>query len=224
MHIILFDIDGTLINTGGAGIASLWQAFLSEFDVQKPDREFDFRGWTDRGIVSELFKAHDIENSPQNWQRFLQGYLQHLPTNLVKRQGIALSGVFSLLEKLQSRPNVLLGLLTGNVQQGAQIKLTHYELASYFEFGGYGDCHHDRNDVAKESLQAARVHLSQDVKITSTWVIGDTPQDIRCARAIEAQAVAVATGSYSSQELSNAKPDLLFEDLVEVELLLDLLI
>jgi phosphoglycolate phosphatase-like HAD superfamily hydrolase len=222
MLVLLFDIDGTLINTGGAGGAALRKAFCSEFAIDDP-AEVPFAGRTDRGISSNLFREHDIEDSEENWYRLRVGYLERLPFQLSARDGRVLSGVGELLERLQTRAQLAIGLLTGNTAEGARIKLSHYGLYEHFAFGGYGDDHHDRDQVAHEALAEASRHLDDDSGSLRAWVIGDTPLDVRCARAIGASVLAVATGVHSAGELAEAEPDVLLEDLADTQRVLDVL-
>lgn len=212
MHVCLFDIDGTLINTGGAGTAALRAAMGSAFNVPEP-AEVPVHGRTDRGITSDLFSAHAIDNSPDNWQRFRAAYLEHLPGLLVERNGMVLPGISVLLQALSKRDDVLVGLLTGNTRAGARIKLEHYGLSHFFEFGGFGDLHFVRDDVAREALGEVQARLNGAANPNRIWVIGDTPLDVRCARSIGARCVAVATGGHTVEELAAEKPDVVAADL-----------
>jgi phosphoglycolate phosphatase-like HAD superfamily hydrolase len=115
---------------------------------------------------------------------------------------------------------VAVGLLTGNIRAGARVKLGHFGLFDYFAFGGFGDIHHDRDEVAREALAETHRHLGRTVPGERIWVVGDTPLDIRCARAIGARAVAVVTGWHPREELAACSPDLLLNDLSEAKALL----
>lgn len=224
MIVILFDIDGTLVNTGGAGSASLLGAFSAKFDVPRPTK-VPFSGRTDRGIANDMFRAHGIEDSEENWQELRNEYLRRLPGQLSSLPGVVLPGVLELLNHLASCEDVALGLLTGNVRDGARIKLGHFALFDYFAFGGFGDAHRDRDEVARDALAAAEKHLAEKFfaagdptvrpRREQVWVIGDTPLDIRCARAIGAKVVAVATGTHPRAELHAQRPDLLLDDLAD---------
>ena len=211
MYVLLFDVDGTLVNTGRAGGAALMSAFSAVFDVDDPV-SVPFSGRTDRGISGALFRHHGVENTTENWHRLREEYLRRLPTLLRERDGRVLPGISQFLGRIAERDDITVGLLTGNSQAGARIKLEYYELAHHFSFGGYGDTHPSRDDVAGASLEAAREYLQSDVSPESTWVIGDTPMDVQCARAIGAHAVAVATGGDPYDDLAQAGPDLLLED------------
>lgn len=221
MHALLFDIDGTLLRSGGAGQAAMERALETVFGVTAPTEGFQAAGRTDFAITTDLLDFHGLENSEENRERFIDGYLRHLPETLSAREGLILPGVQELLEALAKRPTVHLGLLTGNLHKGAAVKLTHYEMLSPFRFGGFGDEHHSRDDVARSAVTAAESALGR--KPDSIWVIGDTPADIQCGRAIGATVVAVATGIFSAEVLSEAEPDYLFEDFSDVEVVLSVL-
>jgi phosphoglycolate phosphatase len=212
MFVLLFDIDGTLIQSGGAGIAALNLACTQVFGKTET-KPIPVHGCTDRGIISNLFAAHEIENTPDNWQRFQDTYLEILPTTLSERSGRVLPGVVELLDELQQRNDVALGLLTGNTQRGAEIKLDHYGLNSYFDFGGFGEEHAHRDDVARLAFDNACKHLDTDVNRSQVWVLGDTPADIQCGRAINANVVALLTGGVDREVLAQGNPDLLLDDL-----------
>lgn len=217
MHVCLFDIDGTLIQTGGAGKAALFEALRTGFGIPQPTDQVAIHGRTDRGITRDLFLHHGIADRAEHWERFRDEYLRHLPDQMSRREGAVLPGIAALLDRLHARDDVVLGLLTGNTRAGANLKLKHFELERYFDFGGFGDEHLDRIDVAREALAAAHGRLSGPVDINRVWVIGDTPGDVRCGRAIGAKVVAVATGDSSHDELQATKPDHLARDFSDVE-------
>lgn len=221
MHTCLFDIDGTLLSSGGAGKHAMYAAIAAEFGVSDLDDGIPFAGRTDRAIAHDLFLRHGLEDTESNWQRFVRAYLGHLPRSLVSRPGRVLPGVASLLEQLRSRGDIAIGLLTGNLRDGATSKLRHYQIDRYFAFGGFGDLHFDRNDVAREALAAAIQHLPDPVELQRIWVIGDTPLDVRCARSIGVKILAVCTGFHSRTDLIAEQPDILLDDLSDASALLD---
>ncbi len=214
MHILLFDIDGTLVSSGGAGKAAIESALTDDFGVTMRGH-VSYSGRTDRAIGRDLFHMHDLEDNADNWQRLLSGYLRRLPLMLSSHRGAILPGISALLEHLSSRHEAVLGLLTGNVREGARLKLGHFGLFHHFAFGGFGDLHHDRDEVAREALAEAVRHRNGKVSLERVWVIGDTPLDVRCARAIGACVAAVATGWHPLDELDAARPDLLLSDLAD---------
>ena len=211
MHVCLFDIDGTLIASGGAGKAALEAALTEEFGITRIIDKLQLSGRTDRAIIVDLFRLHVIEDNPENHRRLRDAYLRHLPGFL--QAGRVLPGIADLLAHLAGRADVAVGLLTGNIRAGARAKLGYFGLHNYFAFGGYGDHHLDRDDVAREALGEVRRQFNGSVNPERIWVIGDTPLDVRCARAIGARAVAVATGWHRAEELAEHAPDLLLTDL-----------
>lgn len=211
MHVLLFDIDGTLLSTGGAGQSAMEAVFRREFLPTLPAVDIPTAGRTDRAICTDLFQHFGLNPSFANWDRFHKSYCQELPNSLRQRTGLVLPGVKELLAAIAGREDVLIGLLTGNFREGARIKLEHHELHHHFRCGGYGDHHHDRDDVAREAWRAVR-EIHPDAEIERTWVLGDTPSDIRCARAIGAKVLAVATGMFRVEELAAHNPDVLRPD------------
>jgi phosphoglycolate phosphatase len=216
MHVCLWDIDGTLLHSSGAGRLAMDAALADVFGVHVPIEQGSISGRTDRSIASDQFRLHGIDDTPENWRRFIDAYLERLPGSLERNGGHVLPGIAPLLDQMtQMRGEAAIGLLTGNVPRGARIKLGHFGIARYFGFGGYGDRHQTRDEVAHEALAVARNKLGAIVRPERVWVIGDTPWDVRCARAIGGQAVAVATGFYSVDELAAEKPDLLLADFTD---------
>ncbi len=216
MHVLLFDIDGTLLRSGGAGQSAMEAALRREFFPELPAVDIPTAGRTDKAICSDLFREFGLDPASDHWGRFHAAYCRELPTHLQNRTGMILPGVLELLDHVTRRDDVLVGLLTGNFREGARLKLSHFDLHHHFRCGGYGDHHLDRDDVAREAWRAVR-EIHPQAAIESTWVIGDTPSDIRCARAIGAKVLAVATGIFSVEELAPHAPTLLLQDLSQPE-------
>ena len=223
MNILFFDIDGTLVNTGGAGKDAMVMAVLRQSGRDDVPADLLVAGRSDRGIAKELFERNGLDDTQENWDEFVDHYVRRLSENLPRRNGRVLSGVRTLIESLHRGDDNVLGLITGNLQASAQLKLKYFGLWEYFRFGGYGDHHVDRNNIARDAMAAARVHLDGTYDPSRVWVVGDTPKDVQCARAIGAHAIAVATGVYSVEELSPFEPDLLLEDLSDMRPLLEML-
>lgn len=215
--LFLFDIDGTLLSTARAGEHALRLGFKERFGVEDDLSSISFAGSTDSAIARQMFAAHGIPDTPENIADLLDGYVHHLARELPRRQGRVLPGIVALLEALHSREDCVLGLLTGNIEKGAQLKLSHYGVWDFFEFGAYADDHTDRNKLGPVAhARAVEKHgISFDAK--DVFVIGDTPKDIDCARAAGFVAVAIATGKYSRGELALHRPDFLFDDLSHTE-------
>ena len=223
MHVCLFDIDGTLLDSGGAGQAAMEAALKSEFGATGPLEGLSTAGRTDRAITADLLEYYDLPADARTFERFAAAYFRHLPEHLAACGGLVLSGVGELLETLAGRDDVLVGLLTGNFREGARLKLEHFRLSHHFELGGYGDRHLDRNDVARDALAEVHRRLDGQVRLERVWVIGDTPHDVRCGRAIGAKVVGVATGVVPTEDLAAAGPDHLLPDFADPQPLLRLL-
>jgi phosphoglycolate phosphatase len=213
MYACLFDIDGTLISSGGAGKAALEKALATEFGIEHLIEKLSLSGRTDRAIIQDLFRLHALPDTPENHRRLREAYLRHLPGCLAVAKGRILPGIAELLCRLHPREDIVLGLLTGNLRDGARVKLGHFGLHEYFVLGGYGDHHLERDDVAREALAELRGRCADRVRPENVWVIGDTPLDIRCARAIGVRVAAVCTGWHPREELAPHGPDLLLDDL-----------
>lgn len=220
MLTLLFDIDGTLIRTHGAGKAAMETALRQAFGISDIRDTVAYSGRTDRDIGRELLTVHGLEASPENVRTLTDTYLSLLPGELNRLGGEVCRGVHAVIEATHRRPDVLLGLLTGNIRRGAAAKLGHFGLWDYFPVGGFGDEHFDRNDVARSAVRAVEQHTGRGVDPNRVWVIGDTPLDISCARAIGAKVAAVATGWHPHDELAAHNADLLLHDLGDLALLL----
>lgn len=223
-RLFLFDIDGTLITSGGAGEAALKDAMRSRFDVEEDLDGIILAGATDARIARELLEKHSIAVSAENVAALLDAYLGHLHERIGRHDGKLLPGIVPLLKVLSERSDAVLALLTGNVIRGAEIKLTHYGVWDFFEFGAFADDHHDRNELGKFARARALERHGEEFPPSRIYVIGDTPKDIECGRAIGACTVAIATGHYSSVELRDHAPDFLFEDLSDTERVVALLL
>ena len=208
MWTILFDIDGTLIRTPNAGMSAMGRAVTQHYGIEEIPG-IRVHGCTDRGIVNELFSALNLCLDADR-SDFMATYCDFLKAKLAKDGGEVLPGVVKLLDTLQQRDDVALGILTGNARQPADIKLVHFGLDHYFDFGGYGDDFPDRNDVAAETATAAQKALGDRFDVSKAWVIGDTVNDIRCARSIGAKVLTVETGGDCRAALEKSAPCLLY--------------
>jgi len=217
VRLVLFDIDGTLVHTGGAGIKAFAKVFATEFGAHNGVERIKFAGRTDVSLVREFFSLHDIVANTENFERFFDRYVYWLDHILSHSQSAECPGVRALITELQALPEPpLLGLLTGNIRLGAEIKLRHFGLWEHFETGGFADDDEDRNKIASVAkLRGSRV-LGQELQGEEIVVIGDTPLDIRCGRAIGAKVLAVATGGARYHELEHHQPDWVVEDLREL--------
>ena len=222
-RLLLFDIDGTLIHSGGAGVEALKRALTERFDIVDDLHDIEFAGMTDSGIVLSILKKHQVPPTSENVAAFLDSYVHFLSKELPLRKGNLLPGVLQLLQKLKTRKHVVLGLLTGNLARGAELKLNHYGVWHFFEFGAFADDHHDRSELGEFARNRAKEKHGQEFSAEEIDVIGDTPRDIACGRALGARTIAVATGTWSLEKLAEHKPDFLIDDFSEVDRLIDTL-
>jgi phosphoglycolate phosphatase len=213
MKFLLFDIDGTLIDSGGAGMHSLNLAFEEMFSVRDAFGTVSMAGKTDPQILKEALALHGITSQNGIVPEFYRTYLRHLSEQILNRKGHVKPGMRELLEILKERKGYVLGLLTGNIEGGAVIKLEHFGLRSFFVTGAFGSDAEDRNRLLPIAVGKLCHTMSVVVPFTDCVVIGDTPRDVDCARPYGAFTVAVATGPYSSAALSAAGADIVFEDL-----------
>jgi len=204
--LVLFDIDGTLIQSGRAGLRGMNAAFDRLYRAPGALDHVPFAGRTDRAIVADALRGIGLEASDDNVRTLRDAYLEDLrvemgrPTDLPSR---VLSGVVELLDALAARPGVRVGLLTGNFAGGAEIKLGHFGLWTRFGWGAFGDEHADRRALVPVALaEAARAGWAGPSD--AVCVIGDTPLDVDCARAHGARALAVATGPFGPVALEAA--------------------
>lgn len=214
---MLFDIDGTLIHSAGAGLHSLRLSLAERFGIADDLADIEIAGMTDSSIVMSILNKHAIPPTNENIASFLDTYVHFLSLELPQRTGHVLPGVLDLLNKLKSRPHLVLALLTGNVSRGAQLKLEHYGVWHFFEFGAFADDHHDRNRLGVVAQTRAREKHGNEFRSDQIDVIGDTPRDIACGKAFGARTIAIATGSWPRAELAGHHPDFLFDDLSNVD-------
>ncbi len=209
----LFDIDGTLVDTGGAGMAALKEATREIFGHEGP--ALDLAGSTDLGIVGNIHAHFEIEPTCERIDAYFEVYLGMLDWNLTHGgfSGRVLEGVHELLSELAGRHDASIGLLTGNIVGGAATKMRHFGLAGHFPFGAYGSDHADRNRLGPIALERAAAHTGRTFTAAQIWVIGDTPKDIACAHAIGARCLAVATGQFSAEALQAHGADQVVESL-----------
>ena len=208
IRLVLFDIDGTLIHTDGAGVRAFGRALATLFQAPAATDHVSFAGRTDTGLAREFFRQHGIPATPENFAAFFDCYTHWLAHYLESARGGICAGVWRLIYDLRRLPDPpAIGLLTGNIRLGAEIKLRHFDLWDCFETGGFADDHEDRNQIAVAALNRGADWVGEPLRGDQVMVIGDTPLDIACARAIQARVVAVATGQYSVAELLQHRPD-----------------
>lgn len=214
IKLVLFDIDGTLIRTGGAGVKAFARAFETEFGLADGTERLKFAGRTDVSLVREFFSHHDVTPDATHFERFFETYLSHLTKIILECKGEVCPGVHQFLNELRmAAAPPLLGLLTGNIRRGAEVKLRHYNLWKNFSFGGFADDSEERDGIAAIAKERGEELLKTKLRGEEVLVIGDTPLDIRCGRSIGAKVFAVATGGSRLEELREHNPDWAVEDL-----------
>jgi phosphoglycolate phosphatase-like HAD superfamily hydrolase len=223
--ILFFDIDGTLVLTDGAGRRAMARAF--EEIVGGPDvlAGLPMAGRTDAVILADAMRAARIDPAEALTDRFRSRYLTLLAEELERPSAAkrVLPGIAVLLPVLAGRPDVFLGLVTGNYQEAARIKLAHVDLWRFFACGAFGEESHDRNDLVPIAVDRARACGAPVVPPSDVYVIGDTPHDVRCAAAAGARSIGVTTGGCDEATLSGAGADAIFTDLSDTKAFLDLI-
>jgi phosphoglycolate phosphatase len=205
---ILFDIDGTLITTGGASAVAWRRAFADLYGVTADVHESTHAGMTDPEVGRLSFTAViGRDSTPRELAQLMAKRLEHLPAAVAESTGYrVLPGVTTLLPSLVDQ-GYLLGLTTGLVESAAHIKLARADLNKYFHFGGYGSDSADRTELTRRAIQRAGAVLGMPLDPHQVWVIGDTPLDIAAAHGAEAVAVGVASGEYTTDALADAGAD-----------------
>jgi phosphoglycolate phosphatase len=220
VRLLLFDIDGTLLTARGAGRRALKSALERVYGTSGAIDEYDLRGKTDQRIVFDVMGGAGLVAGAvkERLGDFFDAYARGLIEEIGDGRGVMiLPGVAELIRRLHQHDEVLLGLLTGNIEQGARIKLASTGLWPYFPVGAFGSDHADRRRLPSLAARRAHALCGYPFRPAEILVIGDTPLDIECARAFGAVAVAVATGNYSGAELLRERPDLFFENLGDVD-------
>jgi phosphoglycolate phosphatase len=220
MRLVLFDIDGTILTARGAGRRALAAALKEVYGTAGDIERYDLRGRTDPRIVFDLMEGAGLAR-PDVHERLddcFEAYARGLLAEVGDGSGVVTHpGIADLIRRLDGAPEALVGLLTGNIEAGARIKLEPTGLRPYFRLGAYGSDHIDRRQLPSLAARRAQALIGRSFQPEAVVVIGDTPHDIECARHFGAIAVAVATGLYTRESLEAERPDLLFDDFSDVE-------
>jgi phosphoglycolate phosphatase len=227
MYLILFDIDGTLVLTGRAGMRAMTRACEDIVGHVDALNGVTVAGRTDWIILRDVMAKQGRQLDAALLDELRRQYVQHLVEEIqLPGEGLkdVLPGIRELLERLNRRDDVALGLLTGNFEEGARIKLEYFDLWKYFPCGAFGDDSADRNDLVPVAMRRAReCGIAREVPASRVLVVGDTPHDVACARTAGAVPVAVATGGYSVETLRETGADIVFKDLSDTDAFLGLL-
>lgn len=219
-RLVLLDIDGTILSSNGAAARPFRRALETVFGTSGPLDGYSFAGKTDPQIARDLLRLARIEDGAvaegleRVWPLYLEGLRQELASTRVS----VFPGVERLVERLDSEPTAVLGLLTGNVVEGARLKLTAAGLDfNVFRVGAFGSDHGDRTELPAIAIARAEERFGHRFQGKSVVIVGDTPLDVACGAHLGVRTVAVATGSYSRDELAACGPDHLFDDLSDTE-------
>jgi phosphoglycolate phosphatase len=219
-RLILFDIDGTLISAAGAAGPPFRAALEAVFGTAGPVEGYSFAGRTDPQIARELLQLGGVETErveaeiERVWELYLEGLRRSLETARVR----VLPGVRPLLDALEAEPSAILGLLTGNVREGARLKLEAAGLGfDRFKVGAFGSDHADRPELPAVAIRRAEERFGHRLGGKSVVIIGDTPRDIACGEHLGVRTIAVATGNYRADELAACGPDYVFDTLEELD-------
>ena len=217
---MLFDIDGTLVLTGGAGGRAMTRAFEDLYGVANGFEGVPFNGRTDAWILAHAAAAHGIDD--QALSRFKPLYLDYLAEELQRpgpRKGV-MPGVSALLDALAARGHMFRALLTGNFEEGARLKLEYFDLWRYFECGAFGDTTRERNSLLPQALAQVIGCGGPQAAPSDVVIIGDTPLDVGVAISGGVRSIAVATGGHTTDELRASGADVVFEDLSDLDAVL----
>ncbi len=223
-RLLLFDIDGTLLDAAGAGLSALTDATREIFEDDGPP--LDLAGATDWGLFRATCKTFGRADEEDLRAKFYDAYLARLEQALNSPcfNVTLLPGARKLIEELSNLPDVHLGILSGNIAAGSETKLAYFDLDHHFSFGAYGDDHYDRNQLGPIALRRAKEETGIKFTTSNIIIIGDTPKDINCAKALGCSCLAVATGHFSNKELEEAGANQVAADLSETETILSLLL
>jgi phosphoglycolate phosphatase-like HAD superfamily hydrolase len=218
---ILFDIDHTLIDSGGAGIVALNKALEDVTGISDGFNGISCAGKTDVQILREAVSKFSLSLDDGIVPVLLNRYLEHLRVAMPTRNGRVKQGVHDLLERLEVERSFEMGLLTGNIEQGARIKLEHFSLNRFFPVGAFGDDSEDRNLLLPIAVERLCEIKGVAVDFSDCIVIGDTPRDVDCAKAHGAAAIAVATGPFLIEALRQTRAELVLADLSETDVIVN---
>ena len=217
MKLILFDIDGTLIDSGEAGSRSLNLAFEELFSIPHAFQGIGMAGKTDIQILREGLRKYGLDSENGTIGRLCELYLRHLRVQIENPGRHLKPGIRQSITLLEKRDGVHLGLLTGNIEAGARIKLSPFDLNRHFPFGAFGDDDDDRNRLLPVAVGRFSLLYRKEIAFGDCVVIGDTPRDVECAKIHGAYAVAVATGPYPFEALAGTGADMVLRDLSEMD-------
>ena len=210
---LLFDIDGTLVNTGGAGLKAMRSTVKNILGNEDLLIGYSFAGKTDAQIMNDMIRKSELDDKLEEMSKlFEQTYIENLKTNLKKSDNFRIyPNVNELLDLYQKNESYELALLTGNFETGAKLKLEHANLWKYFKWGAFGNLSEDRVQLAKDALKTI-TEKEEMINTKNIFIIGDTTNDIRCGKAIDATTIAFTSGFEPEKKLRTQNPDFMVSD------------
>ncbi len=223
---VLFDIDGTILKCNGAGKQSLLEATEQIFNTTGNMQQLNFQGKTDMWILHQSLLQFGISEKDiqHNIEKLKKTYFNLLKSNLQNSNAHLLKGIKEIIETMHNQPKIKLGLLTGNFETSAFIKIGYFNLQDYFQFGAFGDDSEDRNNLPEVARQKFKSITRDEIDFSDIVIIGDTIHDIACAQHVNAKSIAVATGWTPKQKLENHKPDLCLDDLSNIDKIINFIL
>lgn len=223
VNLVFFDIDGTLVHMAGAGRRAFARSLDRVFGWSEPIQSIDFAGATDLSVMERIMAEKGYQPSNEEMARFFEVLPEELAHTLPRAEPVLFPGVSELLRRLAGDDRFLLGLVTGNIEACARLKLARFDLDGHFFLGAFGHEHADRNEIARLALRRAEARLAPDRRVGRRFLIGDTPSDVAAAHAIGGTAIAVATGSFNAAQLADSGAEHVLEDLSDADAILKLL-
>lgn len=220
MKYVLFDVDHTLVDVKGAGARALYWAMVEVCGDGQVVSQLDLAGKTDLQIIKEALIRMGLQSTEGIVDRIIQVYITRLEWEMARCRGEVLPGVRELLECLSKTNGIQLGLLTGNLERGARLKLEPFGLNQFFESGAFGGDHEDRDQLLPIALQKLEREKGKRIRFHQCVVVGDTPRDVRCAKVHGALSIGVSTGRFSQEDLAKVGADLVLPDLSDVKRIL----
>jgi len=210
---LLFDIDGTLINTGGAGLKAMKSTVKSILGNEELLKDYSFAGKTDAQIMNDMIRKSGLDDNPETLSKlFEQTYIENLKTNLKNSDNFKIyPNVNDLIDLYKKNEDFELALLTGNFETGAKLKLEHAGLWKYFKWGVFGNLSEDRVQLARDALKTI-TEKEEMINTKNIFIIGDTTNDIRCGKAIDATTIAFTLGFEPEEKLRTCDPDFMVSD------------
>jgi len=218
LKLILFDIDGTLVRTAGAGKKSMERSFRKIYGIENGFQDIEMMGRTDPSILWEALNNHGIEWKEKETESFREKYFEILREEIeVERPGKRVCpGIRELLKEIERRPDIAQGILTGNWKTSGMVKLGFFHIDTFFPFGAFADDSDIREELVPFAMERFRQFYQEEIEQEDMFIIGDTPADIHCARPHGAKSIAVSTGFHTYEQLAGENPHYLFQDLGDI--------